>query len=147
MNDAGTAELRARAANAYVVWPLAVLDLFREPPDATGWSRLHARQAFVFGIAAALAYLIVLALPLLLVIAISGISTTAVMWLYALGLLADLVGAFVLFGFSLSLRDRTLRGELFTLPVITPLADRLLPRSEHEHRRARRSRATRDKQP
>jgi uncharacterized membrane protein len=125
VNDGSPDDLRQRAANAYLVWPLAVLDLFREPPEATGWSRLHTRQAFVYGIAAGIAYLIVLALPLLLVIAIPGISATAVIWLYALGLLGDIVGALFLFGYSMSLRERTLRGELFAIPLVTPIADRM----------------------
>jgi len=130
VNDAGTTELRQRAALGYVVWPLAVLDLFREPPDATGWSRIHTRQAFVYGIAAAFAYLVLLALPFLIVVAIPGIGAGPIVWLYALGMLADIVGALVLFGFSMSLRDRALRGELFALPLVTPLADRLLGREK-----------------
>ncbi|HEY0613254.1 MAG TPA: hypothetical protein VGC96_01390 [Candidatus Elarobacter sp.] len=120
-------DLRQRAANAYVVWPLAVLDLFREPPDATAWSRLHTRQAFVYGIAATLAYLMLLALPLLLLILIPPLasSTAAVVWLYSLGLLADILGALFLFGLSMGYRERALRGELFAIPAVTPLADRL----------------------
>ena len=47
------------------------------------------------------------------------------MWIYALGLLADIIGAFVLMGLSLGYRERTLRGELFAIPVVTPVADRL----------------------
>ena len=123
-------ELRQRAANAYVVWPLAVLDLFREPPEATAWSRLHTRQAFVYGIAATLAYLVLLALPLLLLILIPPLagSTTAVVWIYSLGLLADIAGAVVLFGLSLRFRERTLRGELFPIRYVTPVADRIFPR-------------------
>jgi hypothetical protein len=123
-------ELRQRAANAYVVWPLAVLDLFREPPEATAWSRLHTRQAFVYGIAATLAYLVLLALPLLLLIAIPPLagSTTAVVWIYALGLMADVVGALVLFGLSMRFRERTLRGELFPIRYVTAVADRVFPR-------------------
>ena len=110
-----------------MVWPLAVLDLFREPDDATAWSRLHARQAFVYGIAATLAYLVLLALPLLLLIAIPPLagSTTAVVWIYSLGLFADILGALFLFGLSMSLRERALRGELFAVPYVTPVADRL----------------------
>lgn len=109
------------------MWPLAVLDLFREPPDATAWSRLHTRQAFVYGIAATFAYLVLLALPLLLLLAIPPLagSTTVVVWIYALGLLADVVGAFVLMGVSLSYRERALRGELFAIPGVTPVADRV----------------------
>jgi uncharacterized membrane protein len=126
--DAGeNRDLQQRAANAYVVWPLAVLDLFREPADATAWSRLHTRQAFVYGILATFGYLVLLALPLLLLIVIPPLaaSTTAVVVLYALGMLADLLGAFVLIGLSLSYRERALRGELFAIPYVTPLADRV----------------------
>jgi hypothetical protein len=120
-------ELQQRAANAYVVWPLAVLDVFREPADATAWSRLHTRQALVYGIVATLAYLALLALPFIVYIVIPPLaaSLTAVVWVYALGLLADIVGAFVLMGLSLSYRERTLRGELFTIRFVTPIADRV----------------------
>jgi uncharacterized membrane protein len=127
VQDGASDEIQQRAANAYAVWPLAVLDLFREPPEATAWSRLHTRQAFVFGLTGTFAYLVLLALPLLLLIAIPplGGSVTAVVWLYAVGLLADLVGAFVLFGLTMQYRERTLRGELFAIPVVTPIADRV----------------------
>ena len=127
MTNGADPELQQRAANAYVVWPLALLDVFREPPDATAWYRLHTRQAFVYGIVATLAYVVLLALPLLLVIAIPPLagSLTAVVWVYAVGLLADIVGAFVLMGLSLSYRERALRGELFAIPFVTPIADRV----------------------
>jgi uncharacterized membrane protein len=128
VSDGGdSGEIRQRAANAYAIWPLAVLDLFREPAEATAWSRLHTRQAFVFGVAATVAYLVLLALPLLVLIAIPPLaaSLTGTVWLYAVGLLADVVGAFALLGLTLSYRGRTLRGELFSIPCITPIADRL----------------------
>jgi len=120
-------EIQQRAANAYVVWPLAVLDVFREPADATAWSRLHTRQALVYGILATFAYLVLLALPFLAYLAIPPLagSLTAVVWIYALGLLADIIGAFVLMGLSLTYRERTLRGELFSIRVVTPIADRV----------------------
>ena len=136
MTGGSPRELQQRAANAYVVWPLAALDVFREPEDATSWTRLHARQAFVFGIAAALAYLMLMALPLAIVLLVPGIGTTAVVWLYVLGLTADLAGAIAWFAISLRLRDRAGRGELFAIPYVTPLADRLFPLERHpEHRR------------
>ncbi|HEX3467757.1 MAG TPA: hypothetical protein VHT05_06750 [Candidatus Elarobacter sp.] len=130
MRDGGSPdELRQRAANAYAVWPLAALDLFREPADATAWSRLHVRQAFVFGIIAAFGYLLLLALPLIVLIVVPPLaaSTVAVVWLYALGLLADLIGAIVLLRLALSFRERALRGELFAVRGVTPLAQRLFP--------------------
>ncbi len=101
--------------------------MFREPAGATAWYRLHTRQAFVFGIAATLAYVGLLALPLLLILAIPPLaaSLTAVVWIYAVGLLADIVGAFVLMGLALSYRERALRGELFAIRVVTPIADRV----------------------
>jgi uncharacterized membrane protein len=127
VNSGETSDLEQRAANAYIVWPLAVLELFRETAGATAWSRLHARQAFVYGIAATLGYLVLLAIPLLLIVAIPplGGSTAAVVWIYALGLLADLVGALVVLGLSLSYRERALKGELFAIPCVSPIADRL----------------------
>jgi len=120
-------DLRQRAANAYIVWPLAVLDLFREPPEATAWSRLHTRQAFVYGISANVAYLVLLALPLLLILIVPPLatSTSAIVVVYALGLLADIIGAFALMGLSLSYRERALRGDLFAIPYVTPIADRV----------------------
>ena len=120
-------ELKQRAATAYIVWPLAVLDLVREPAEATAWSRLHTRQAFVYGVVASIAYFVLLALPLLLLLAIPPLaaSTTAVVVLYAVGLFADIIGAFVLLGLSLSCRERALRGELFSIPYVTPIADRV----------------------
>ncbi|HTD33546.1 MAG TPA: hypothetical protein VK665_07795 [Candidatus Elarobacter sp.] len=123
-------ELRQRAANAYVVWPLAVLDLFREPPDATAWSRLHTRQAFVYGIAGTLAYLVLLALPLILTILIPPLagSSTAIVVIYSLGLFADILGALFWFGLSMSYRERALRGQLFAIPYVTPVADRVFRR-------------------
>ena len=127
MTSGTDSDLQQRAANAYVVWPLAVLDLFREPADATAWSRLHTRQALVYGIVATLGYLVLLALPFLIYLAIPPLATslTAVVWIYALGLLADIVGAIVLAVLTMSYRERTLRGELFAIRLVTPIADRV----------------------
>jgi uncharacterized membrane protein len=105
------------------------LDYVREPAEATAWSRLHTRQALVFGVVAMCGYLIVLALPLLIVLLVPAPSTTLVVWLYLVGLLADIVVAAVLFARALGYRARALRGELFAIPLVTPIADRLL-RSE-----------------
>jgi hypothetical protein len=119
-------DLNLRAANAYVVWPLAILDYVREPLEATAWSRLHNRQALVFGILASLGYVVLLALPLAVVIAVPGMSIGAVVWLYGAGLLADVAGAAALAWLAFRYRSRTLHGQLFSIPFVTPLADRLL---------------------
>jgi len=127
MSGDDEADLRQRAAAAYVVWPLAAFELFRERPGATAWSRLHARQAFVFGIVATLAYCALLALPLLLIVLIPPLaaSTTAVVVVYAIGLFADIIGAFVVFGLAMTFRARTLRGDVFAIRFVTPLTDRV----------------------
>jgi len=119
-----------RAATGYLVWPLALVDIVREAPNVPQWERIHARQAAVFGIAGTLGYLLLLTLPLLVVIADPGISTTLVVAVYAAGIVADLVAAVVLFGLALYYSGKASRGELFTIPVVTPIADRMfrLPR-------------------
>jgi uncharacterized membrane protein len=114
-----------RAATGYLVWPLALVDIVREAPDASQWERIHARQAAVFGIAGTLAYLVVLALPLAVVVAAPGITTTAVVAVYAAGMIADLVGALVLFGLVLYYSGRASRGELFAIPVVAKIVDRV----------------------
>jgi hypothetical protein len=119
-------EVNLRAANAYVVWPLAILDYFREPAEATAWSRLHTRQALVFGVAAWLGYFALLALPLLIVIAFPTASTGAIVWLYGVAFLADLAAAVTLAVLAFRYRARALRGDLFSIPLVTPVADRVL---------------------
>jgi hypothetical protein len=61
------------------------------------------------------------------VIAVPGIALGVVVWVYAVGLLADVIGAFTLFGLALTYRERALRGELFAIPLVTPLIDRFFP--------------------
>jgi uncharacterized membrane protein len=115
-----------RAATGYLVWPLAVADVIREPPDASQWSRIHARQAVVFGIVAMFAYLLLLALPLLIVIAVPEISSSLIVALYALGLLADFLGGIFLFGLALYYSGKAGRGELFRIPLVGAIADRVM---------------------
>ena len=116
-----------RAAIGYLVWPLALADIVREAGSASSWSRIHARQAVAFGILAGGAYLLVLALPLLIVIAYPAISTTAVVTIYTAGILADILGGLVLFGLALFYSGRASRGDLFAIPIVTRLVDRIFP--------------------
>ena len=116
-----------RAATGYLVWPLALADMVREAGSASRWSRIHARQAVVLGIVGTGGYGLLLALPLLIVIAQPAISTTGVVVVYAAGILADLFGALFLFGLTLYYSGRASRGELFAIPLVTALVDRVFP--------------------
>jgi uncharacterized membrane protein len=113
------------ASSAYLVWPLAVAALVREKPEASRWTRIHTRQALTFGLFASIGYLIVMALPLIVVIGFSGISTGATVGLYAFGLLLDVVAFIALAVLAFSYAARAARGELFTIPLVSPAADRI----------------------
>lgn len=116
-----------RAANAYLLWPLAAAAVMREPPGESYWVRLHSRQALVFGVCAALCYAVLLAVPLLIVIADPAISTGTTVLVYGIGLSADVAG-FVLWVFlTVRYASRAGRGELFSIPFVSGLADRLFP--------------------
>jgi len=114
-----------RAASAYLVWPLALAALIREDPGASRWSRIHTRQALTFGLVATIGFVIILALPLIVVIADAGISTGMTVNVYAAGMALDLFVVIVLTVLALSYAVRSARGELFTIPVISAIADRV----------------------
>lgn len=124
MSGAAPADERRRAAAAYLLWPLALADAGGEAP-ISAWLRVHLRQAAAFGIAATIAYLVLLALPLLVVVAVPGLTTSAVVWLYVAGLAADAAAAALWLGFALRCRRRALQGQLFAIPAVSALADRI----------------------
>jgi uncharacterized membrane protein len=113
------------ASSAYLVWPLALAALLREDPAASRWSRIHTRQALTFGLTAAVGYLVLLALPMFVVVADGGISTGATVAVYAAGIGLDLVAFIALAYWAFSFAARAARGELFTIPLVSALADRL----------------------
>jgi uncharacterized membrane protein len=113
------------ASSAYLVWPLALAALLREDPAASRWSRIHTRQALTFGLTATIGYLILLALPMLVVIGDAAISTGMTVIVYTAGLLLDAIGFAVLVYFAFSYAARAARGELFTIPLVSKIADRL----------------------
>ena len=127
--DSNAAEDHRRAANGYLLWPLALANVVREDDDATGWSRIHTRQALVLGIVGTLGFLVVMALPLIAVIATPAISTGATIGVYLVGLVADAVAAIVLAVTAIRCAVRASRGELFTIQVITPIVDRWIARA------------------
>lgn len=113
------------ASSAYLVWPLALAAVIRETPTASRWSRIHARQALTFGLAGTIGFIVVLALPLLVVIADAGISTGMTLAIYAAGIVLDLIVFVVLTVLAFSYAARAGRGELFTIPLISTVADRV----------------------
>jgi len=114
-----------RAASAYLVWPLALAAIVREAPEASRWSRIHTRQALAFGILATAGFLLLMAVPLLVVIADAQISTGATVAVYSVGLVLDLIAFVALLARAVSYAARAGRGELFTIPLISPISDRV----------------------
>jgi uncharacterized membrane protein len=113
------------ASGAYLVWPLALATLIREDPAASRWTRIHTRQALTFGLLASIGYVVVLALPMLIVIVDSGISTGMTVGIYTAGLALDAIAFVVLTVLAFSYAARARRGELFTIPLVSAVADRV----------------------
>ncbi len=116
-----------RASGAYLVWPLALAALLAETPATSRWTRIHTRQALAFGLGAGAGYVVLLALPLLFVVADAGISTGTTVGVYSVGLTLDVIGFVVLTVLAFSYAARAGRGELFTIPLVSRIADRLFP--------------------
>jgi hypothetical protein len=114
-----------RAASAYLVWPLALAAIVREAPEASRWSRIHTRQALAYGVLATVGFVLLMGLPLIVVIADAQISTGATVAVYAVGLVLDLIAFVVLLALAASYAARAGRGELFTIPLISALSDRV----------------------
>ena len=117
----------ARAATAYIAWPLAVFELTRRAPGSL-WYRAHMRQATVLGAIVWSALFVVLALPLVLFVVLGGPPETLTIEIYAAALVIDVVvfaaAAFIVIGSAV----RASHGELFSIPLITPLSERLFLR-------------------
>jgi uncharacterized membrane protein len=115
----------ASSSSAYLVWPLALATLLRENPAASYWSRIHTRQALTFGLLTTIGYLVLLAVPMLIVIGDAGISTGTTVVVYGIGLTLDLLGFIAWAYFAFSYAARATRGELFAIPLVSQIADRL----------------------
>jgi uncharacterized membrane protein len=100
--------------------------MVREGTDETIWARLHARQALILGLCGSLVFFIVLAFPLIAVIAVPSLSTGATIELYAAGLVADAIVGIGWLLVGLRYSARAARGELFSIPIVTPIVDRWL---------------------
>ena len=111
----------------YMLWPLAVTSLSstRGGRRASRWTLIHARQATILGLGGSLLVLAVLALPLIVVVAGGGLSPRATIAVYGVGFAVDLIVVGVLTATSIRASLRAGRGELFTIPVVTRLMQRL----------------------
>lgn len=78
----------------------------------------------MLGLLATFGYAVLLALPLLIVIAYPSISTGATVAVYVAGLLADFIAGLALLVIALRYSGKAARGELFAVPLVTPLVDR-----------------------
>lgn len=106
---------------------MAVANIVRDGDDATIWARLHARQALVLGIIASLAFFVVLAFPLVAVLALPAMSTGTTITVYTIGLAADVVVGVGFLSVALGYAARAGRGELFSIPLVTAIVDRWFP--------------------
>jgi uncharacterized membrane protein len=109
-----------------LLWPLAVAELVRETESSSIWLRLHSRQAVVWGSIVIAILVVVLALPLIAVLTIPGISNALTIDIYGAGLALDVVVGLILLAVGIRFAARAARGDLFSIPVVTPLVDRWL---------------------
>lgn len=119
----------ARAATAYVVWPLALFELFRGA-SASLWYRAHLRQAAVLGALCSIAFLLTLALPLGIVLALGGPGDGPTIAIYVVAMVLDIVVFAAAASVSIRCALRASRGELFSVPLVTQLSERLFLRRD-----------------
>ena len=117
----------ARAAMAYLAWPLAVFEQMRRGPGSL-WYRAHVRQAVVLGALVWAAIFFMLALPFVLVIALGGPPVERTLQIYTVALVLDAIVFSAAGVIVVRAAMRASRGELFMLPLITALGERLFPR-------------------
>lgn len=117
----------ARAATAYLAWPLAVLDLARRSSGSL-WYRAHLRQAVILGALVWTGLFALLAFPLVLVLALGGPPVTQTIEIYVVALAVDTIYFIAACVVVVQAAVRASRGELFMLPLITPLSERLFAR-------------------
>lgn len=85
---------------------------------------MHTRQALVLGVLNSVAFFVVLALPLIVVLAIPALSISATIGVYSAGLLADAALGIGLLLVGVRYAARAARGELFEIPLVTPIVER-----------------------
>ncbi|MBV8423716.1 MAG: hypothetical protein JO349_00885 [Candidatus Eremiobacteraeota bacterium] len=117
----------ARAATAYLAWPLALFELVRGSAGSL-WYRAHVRQATILGALLWTGLFALLALPLVLVLALGGPPVGETIAIYAVALVIDVAYFVAAMVVVIQSALRASRGELFMLPVISSLSERLFAR-------------------
>jgi len=100
--------------------------LVRADQDETNWTQIHARQALVLGLFWTVGYIVLLAIPLVVVIAIPGISGAATIAIYGVAIVVDLLVALLIVVIGVRYASKAARGQLFSIPLVTPIVDRWL---------------------
>ena len=117
----------ARAATAYLAWPIAFFELARGGQSSL-WYRAHLRQAALLGAGCTLALFLALALPLGIVLALGGPAASVTIAIYMVALIVD----FIVFSAAAALliwcAMRASRGQLFSVPYVTRLSERIFVR-------------------
>lgn len=108
------------------MWPLAAFELARSQRERSLWARLHARQALLFGALASALFVLLLLVPLVASFALLA-RLDAIIVIYEVALLADVVFAGWWLVVAVRYAVRASRGELFDIPVAAKLGERLFP--------------------
>jgi uncharacterized membrane protein len=87
-------------------------------------------QAAVLGVLCTIALFTVLAIPLVIVIALGGPAAGVTIAIYGVALAVDLIVFCVAGWVVVRCAVRAARGELFSVPLITGLSERLFRRGE-----------------
>ncbi|MGH7661957.1 MAG: hypothetical protein ACRENA_13725 [Vulcanimicrobiaceae bacterium] len=109
------------------MWPLAFFELFRGAQTSL-WYRAHLRQAAVLGALCSAVFLVALALPLGIVLALAGPGDGPTIAIYVVAMVLDVVVLAAAACVSIWCALRASRGELFMIPIVTPLSERLFAR-------------------
>ena len=84
----------------------------------------------MFGLCATVGFIALMGLPAIITISDGNISTGQTVWIYAAGMLLDAIAFTGLVVAAFSYANRAGRGELFSIPVVSGLADRVF-RTNH----------------
>ena len=117
----------ARAATAYLAWPLALFELARGAQSSL-WYRAHLRQAVVLGAGCSLLLFVALALPLAVVLALGGPAASVTILIYAVALVVDFVVFVAAAALLIWCAMRASRGQLFSVPYVSRLSERIFIR-------------------